>query len=150
MNPTVGQSNEATHFKGLLPAHMRQGIPPYLQILFAARPKLPYLPPVPRSRPLKMQGFFCNIDFQKVKEDGEKAKQERLQKGTGEDQEFKDRIFYESIVKAERGKRWKQQMEQHIERQREDYQQWLEAREKAGSNRSYEPQNTLIVSKLVR
>lgn len=141
-------SNEAGQYKALLPAHMRQGIPPYLQVLFAARPKLPYLPPINKPHHLRMVGFFSNIDYNHMKRESDSTKLARSEL-KAEIPKASEKTFHEAIVQSTKSKQWRQKLAEHIERQKTEYRQWLEERDKTVGNRSYEPKNTLIVTRLV-
>lgn len=148
MNPPKDNKVDASEFKGILPAHMRQGIPPYLQVLFAARPKLPFLPPIQKPHPSKPKGFFGSIDYAHMAEVRQKTVEAEAAKEVVIP-ESSLKTFADSIKKAKRAREWKERMEQHLARQNQEYHQWLSERNKSIGNRSYEPRNTLIVSNLV-
>ena len=150
MNASKDSKVDASEFKGILPAHMRQGIPPYLQVLFSARPKLPHLPPVPKPHPATLQGFFGYLNYAKMAQESDKlraAAVERVAETVLPDSSL--RTFSASIKKAKRAREWRSKMESHISQQKTDFQSWLTERSKTVGNRSYEPRNTLVVSKLV-
>jgi hypothetical protein len=148
MNAPKDSKVDASEFKGVLPAHMRQGIPPYLQVLFAARPKLPFLPPIVKPHPSKNAGFFGSIDYTKMVEVGRQAKENGVSK-SAEIPDTSLTTFTTSINKAKRARKWKERLEAHLARQSQEYNQWVADRNKSVGNRSYEPRNTLVVSKLV-
>lgn len=139
---------DASEFKGILPAHMRQGIPPYLQVLFSARPKLPQVRGAAPPHPVKLQGFFCGIDYDRMKEHAERERELRLAAET-QIPPTSLQTFSTSIKKARRAREWKAKMETHLARQKQDYEAWVAERNKSVGNRSYEPRNTIVVSKLV-
>ena len=148
MNPTQDSKIDPSQFKGILPAHMRQGIPPYLQILFAARPKLPFVPPIQKPHKIKVEGFFEGVDKPILKQLHEQAKQKQ-EKESPAIPPISQVTFQTALVKKAKTENWKMKMQSHIARQTEEYHQWQIEVQKQTGNKSHEPHNTLVVSKLV-
>ena len=138
-------SLDPSKHKGLLPTYMKQGIPPYLQILFAARAPLPYLPPL-RKPPLKpTKGFFESIDYDHVF----RALRERRQRLLEEAEERPPPAAPRS-QEQQRVERWKARMEAHIARKEREWRAWLAEEKHSGANKSRNAHNTLVVSGLPR
>lgn len=139
----AGEKIDASTHKGLLPTYMKQGIPPYLQILFAARAPLPYLPPVRKPRRMAVKGFFEEIDYEKVFEGLRLRRQQKLEEERGPAPPARN-------PEQLRVERWKARMEAHIARKEAEWRQWLaEEKEGGGGEKSKNARNTLIVSGLV-
>lgn len=146
---------DPNQYKGILPAHMRQGIPPYLQILFAARPKLPFVPIIEKPHVVKVKGFFENIDYERMKSLHQKSSpttfiipEEDLENADSLPEKSKQ-TFQTAIVKKKKKHIWKTKMENHLNRQKESYKNWLAERKINEGNKSKNPKNTLLVTKLV-
>ena len=150
MNSNEEGKIDPSQYKGILPAHMRQGIPPYLQILFAARPKLPFLPKISKPHQIKVQGFFGEVDYKRLLHLSEEAKKKsEVIKAEEKIPEASQKTFQTALVKKNKILSWKEKMNQHLERQGDEYLRWLEEKNLNSGNKSKDPKNTLIVFKLV-
>lgn len=133
-------------FRGKLPSYLRQGIPPYLQILFSARAPLPYIPPVSKPHKINLQGFFNNLDYKKISETLVKKREERMEKN--QERIEKERMMLQRISYKEKREKWKKNMKKHIKKKKIEYKQWI--KEKLDkTNKTEDPFKTLIVYKLV-
>ena len=134
--------------KGILPTHMRQGMPPYLQILFAARPKLPFVEPIKKPHPIKVNGFFDKIDIKQMKLRSDQLRQQKLNQSV-EVPENAKRNYWLSFVRHSKKQIWKSKFENHLRQQKKEYQNWLDEKDKKNDNKTGEPKNTLVVYNLV-
>ncbi len=132
---------DPNQFKGKLPSHIRQGIPPYLQILFSARAKLPFLRPIQKPQNMNFKGLNEGINYQKIKD--------KLQSFRDVEKLSKQKKPMKMSYKEKRGK-WRLFMENNLQKQRNDYSVWFKERKIKKDNKSSDPFNTLIVYKLVR
>lgn len=148
MNPTPDSKVDPSQYKGILPAHMRQGIPPYLQILFAARPKLPFVPPIQKPHKIKVQGLFEGVAPKILNKIYTESKINQKNEHHDLPQMSKE-TFQTALVKKAKTENWKHKLQSHIVRQTEEYHQWQTEVGKQTGNKSHEPRNTLIISKLV-
>jgi hypothetical protein len=138
---------DASAYKGILPVHMRQGIPPYLQILFAARPPLPFVTPVPKPHKIKLSGFFDGTDFVSIRrrmEENAKIRQEEVQQ-LG----YMGQRRYKMKSRQMKEKEWVEKMRNHIHFSKQQYKEWLRKELYDNANKSGNPKKTLIVANLV-
>jgi hypothetical protein len=138
---------DASAYKGILPVHMRQGIPPYLQILFAARPPLPFVVPVAKPHKIKISGFFDGIDFgsirKRVEENAKTREEEARQIG------YVGQKRYNLKSKKMKEKEWIEKMKAHIFTTKQKYKEWIRKELYDGANKSSNPNKTLVVANLV-
>lgn len=134
-------------YKGKLPVYMRQGIPPYLQILFAARPQLPFLPPIQKPHKLHLRGLFedkAQLDSQLTKL--AQMKKDRLEK----EKTFKIKEKYKNIISTEdKEKKWFERMKNHISNKREEFKNWMARERYVNSGKTGNPFQTVLVHNLV-
>lgn len=133
-------------YKGKLPVYMRQGIPPYLQILFAARPQLPFVEPVKKPYKIKLRGFFDDKEqLDRLRALSDQKRQERLE--LIKDVEMKEK--YKNIKSPEeKEENWKNRMEKHIKNKKTEYKQWLASERFNNKNKTGNAFQTLIVYNL--
>lgn len=136
-----GERIDAAAHRGLLPTYMKQGIPPYLQILFAARAPLPYLPPVRKPPRMAPKGFFEELDYERICAGLAQRREQRLEEerspappGTSQQQ---------------RVERWRAKMLAHVAAKEREWRRWTATERQDGRGKSTNPRNTLIVSGLV-
>lgn len=133
-------------FRGKLPSYLRQGIPPYLQILFSARAPLPFVPPVFKPHKINLQGFFNSLDYNQISENLTKKREERMEKN--HERIEKERMILQKISYKEKREKWKKNMKEHIKKTKKSHKEWLEKKFDK-TNKTDNPFKTLIVYKLV-
>lgn len=139
------ESQDPTLFKGFLPTYMKQGIPPFLQILFAARAPLPYLPPVKKPPRMQVKGFFDGLDYNAIG----KSIEEKKSKDEKMEEFFLNKEVDIQNPHTNRIAKWKHQMLNHVKRKKEEYTRWLKEEKYSNENKTKNPRNTVIVSSLV-
>ena len=140
---------DASAYKGILPAHMRQGIPPYLQVLFAARPKLPCVAPINKPHKMTFKGFHEGTDISSAKQKSLQLRADREAKEIPLPEIVK-RTLRPTLNKAHRSRIWKSKLMTHIKEQKAEYRKWLKEKDKSSGNKSSDPRNTIVVSNLVK
>lgn len=134
-------------YKGLLPVYLREGIPPYLQILFSARPQLPYVKPKEKSRIPPLRSFSEDKErLKELKNIMETKRQERLKK---EEEAIKDSKKHKLTAK-EKETLWFTKMKEHISKIKEEYKEWVKHSKYSNDGKTSNPYKTLIVYNLVR
>jgi hypothetical protein len=141
------QNLDASAYKGILPVHMRQGIPPYLQILFAARPSLPFVTPVNKPHKLQLSGFFDGTDFKAIKEKMHQNAKIRQQEQSSIGSIGPNR--YTKKGKKLKEKQWAEKMMTHMKMSKQKYKDWLKREVNNNTEKSNNPFKTIIVAKLV-
>lgn len=129
-------------FKGYLPTYMKQGIPPYLQILFAARPPLPYLPPLRKPPRHPVKGFFEELDYDRICEELRLRRQAAVEAREGEGVAVKG-------ASEGRVERWRAKMDAHVRSKEVEWRRWLSEEKMNAQGKSLNPFNTLVVAGLV-
>ena len=133
-------------FKGILPVHMRQNIPPYLQILFAARPPLPFVTPNKIPHKISINTFFDGTDYESLKKQIDKNKQIRNEEMNK--LQIKNTKKYNKPKSAEEKESiWFEKMSKHQNSLLQKYKEWKE--ENKNKDISGDPYKTLIISNLV-
>lgn len=138
---------DASAYKGILPVHMRQGIPPYLQILFAARPPLPFVIPVSKPHKMKMSGFFDGTDFALIRKRMEENA--KIREGEVKQLGYVGQKRYNLKSKRMKEKEWIEKTKSHIFFTKQKYKEWLRKELYDTTNKSSNPNKTLIVANLV-
>lgn len=151
MNPGKAEVINPNSFKGFVPNYMKQGIPPFLQVLFAARAPLPYIAPMKRGYRRQFKGYFEQLDYAEI---FKKVEEKREKEGLDQKAENEEDFFLKKSVQIEnphtiRLGKWKRKMTAHLQKQKEAYRKWV-AEEKMNDNgKTKNPRNTLVVSNLV-
>ena len=148
MKPSDSKDIDPARYKGILPTHMRQGIPPYLQILFASREPLPFVAPIKKPHKLEPKSFFDNINYQetlrKIEENARQRKEQEARYLENHTHKIPPAMMYEK-----RFEKWSEKMDDHIDKQKNNYKQWLRIEVQTENGKSSDPYKTLIVSNLV-
>ena len=148
MTDADNQKVEASAYKGILPTHMRQGIPPYLQVLFAARPKLPSVPPIAKPHKMTFKGFNQGPDLNEARKKCLQLKAQR-EATNYELPDHSKRTLRPTLSKAHRSTTWKVKFANHMKEKKAEYRKWLTDKNNFNGNKTTDPKNTLIVSNLV-
>ena len=143
------QKIDPNSYKGILPAHMRQGIPPYLQILFAARPKLPFIPPIQKPHKLVFNGYNNGVDIAEMKAKSDELRL-KMEQHKSEESLNKNKSILTSLLKSKRSEKWKLKFQNHISQQKQQNHAWIQEKNMYNQNKSADPKNTLIISNLVQ
>lgn len=135
-------------YKGLLPVYMREGIPPYLQIIFSARPSLPYVKSKDYGRIPPLRGFSVDKDrLLKLKEIMDEKREERLLR---EEEEKMNRPQRHKLTVQEKEAIWFTKTGEHISKVKQEWKDWAANQKKSSEGKTANAYKTLIVYNLVR
>lgn len=140
---------DAGQYKGILPVHMRQGMPPYLQILFAAREPIPYVAPIKKPHKLEIRSCLGDLDIKEAFKRVEQNKRLREE----HEREYLERNSKEvprALKRQKKLRTWTENMEKHIHQRKAEYKRWISEELKSSEGKTGDPYKTLIVSNLVR
>lgn len=134
-------------YKGLLPVYMREGIPPYLQILFSARPPLPYVKPKDVSRIPVLRGISEDLHrIRELKHVMDEKRAERLRK---EQEEANNNAKHHKLTPQEKEALWFNNMKEHVTKVKEEYKDWAKNQKYSNEEKTRNAFKTLIVYNLV-
>ena len=138
---------DTNDYKAPLPVYMRDGIPPYLQVLFSARPPLPYVAPKLKSRIPPLRGF--SDDAERIKQLSEVLNQKRAERLMREADSLHAKPKRKKLTEREREALWFSKMQQRVSAAREEYTAWAEHERHANEGKTTNAYKTLIVYNLV-
>ena len=127
---------------------MRQNIPPYLQILFTARPPLPFITPTTKPKKIRLEGFFNNLDYNSMLKVSNENRANRIAESNEMEIQYPKK-YCQLISFKEKESQWENKMIPYLNNLHLRYKQWKSEVNSLDSKKSRNPFKTIIVYNLV-